>query len=226
MDKSIAIIPARGGSTRIKNKNIKSFHGSPIISYSILTAIKSNLFSHIYVITDSSEIAKVAKDFGAECPFFLPPKIAENDTGLTNVLLYAIKQMKIKEKYLCCLLATAPMIQIKDLIKGFNLISKQGAHSCCSVSEFSFPVLRSMHINEKGQLQMNWPEYEFVSSNNLRKNYQDAGQFYWLNIKSFFDKKTILGDSVPIILPQYRVVDIDNIEDWERAELMFKLLNI
>ncbi len=222
----IAIIPARGGSTRIKDKNIKDFQGKPIIAYSIQNAIETGIFEHVYVITDSEKIANVAKSHGAECPFILPSEMAKNDTGLTKVLLYTINRMNITQEYICYLLATAPLVYKTDLVKGFEMISAAEIPSCFSVTPFSFPILRSLYIDDENKLKMNWPEYEFTPSNNLRESYHDAGQFYWLNVSKFIKNESIYKDAMPIILPNYRVVDIDTLEDWERAKLTFKLIHL
>jgi len=94
MDKCVAIIPARGGSKRIPRKNIKPFHGKPLIAYSIETALKSKLFDQIIVSTDDEEIADVAKKYGAEVPFIRPKNLADDFTGTADVINHALEWLQ------------------------------------------------------------------------------------------------------------------------------------
>ena len=119
---NIAIIPARGGSRRIPSKNIKKFLGKPIISYSITTAINSGLFDRVIVSTDNNSIAEIANEYGAETPFLRPERLSDDFTGTHDVVGHAVKWLEDsgeKFDYACCIYATAPLIQIKDLLKGF-----------------------------------------------------------------------------------------------------------
>jgi pseudaminic acid cytidylyltransferase len=225
--KNIAIIPARIGSKRIPKKNIRLFHGKPMIEYSIKTAIESGLFSKVIVSTDSDEIAEVAVKAGAEVPFSRPEEYADDHTPLFAVIEHAIKWYQGKEefKYACCILATAPFIRVSDLKKGYELIEKERVGSVFSVTSFPFPIFRALKINDKKQLEMFWPEHELTRSNDLPEAYHDAGQFYWLNTNDFLATKKIYSkDAMPVILPRYLVQDIDTLEDWDRAELMYTLV--
>ena len=122
--KSIAIITARGGSKRIKNKNIINFYGKPIISYSILAAKKSKLFDKIYICTDSKKIKKVSTRYGAKFISYRLKKLSDDHTGTYDVIKNFIKKNKIRSKYICCIYPTAPLMQPTDLKKGLNLLKK------------------------------------------------------------------------------------------------------
>ena len=225
---NIAIIPARGGSKRIPDKNIKHFAGKPIIAYSIEAAQQSGVFDKIIVSTDSEKIANTALQYGADIPFIRPLEIADDHTPTAPVILHALDQLKkqgIISQYTCCIYATAPFCQPQYIQEGFKLISQKKASSAFSVTTFAFPILRSLKINNGGNLEMNWPEYELTRSNDLPEAYHDAGQFYWLNTDIFLKTEKLYNkDALPVILPRYLVQDIDTKEDWKTAEYMYQVL--
>ena len=225
--KAIAIIPARGGSKRIPRKNIKLFHGKPLIAYSIEVALKSNLFDKVIVSTDDEEIGKVAIDYGAVVPFLRPKELSDDFTGTGTVVNHALEYLKsIGENYdfVCTIYATAPFLDEKYLIEGFEKLKNSNAKNAFSSTSMPFPIQRTFKITNDERCQMFFPEHFQTRSQDLEEAYQDAGQFYWtnLNIKS---TEIIFGtDSIPIILPRYLVQDIDNIEDWLRAEIMYEVI--
>ena len=224
----IALIPARGGSKRIPNKNIRLFVGQPIIAYSIRAAQETGLFDRIIVSTDSQEIARISKEHGAEIPFIRPTELADDFTGTDEVVLHAIswfQNQTITVKYICCIYATAPFIQPEYIKKGFELLREEQATSCFTVTTFPFPIFRALKINEEGKLQMVYPKYLHTRSQDLPITYHDAGQFYWADVEKYvIEKRFYSENAVPIIIPRYLVQDIDTVEDWKRAELMYKVL--
>jgi len=226
----VAIIPARGGSKRIPNKNIKSFAGQPIISYSIKAAQATDLFDKIIVSTDSEEIAEVAKACGAEVPFIRPAELADDFTGTIPVLLHALNWLNnygYTADYFCSILATAPFIKPAYIKKGLDLIKGKNAATTFAVTTFPYPIFRALKIDEGSGVKMFWPEHENSRSNDLPEAYHDAGQFYWGNTKKFMKKKTFFSsDSVPLVIPRYLVQDIDTPEDWETAEKMYSVLQM
>ena len=224
---NIAIIPARGGSKRIPNKNIKHFAGKPIIAYSIEAAKASGIFDKILVSTDSERIAQTAKEFGAEVPFMRPIQLSDDFTPTAPVLLHALKWLEKKRmhaKFACCIYATAPFVKPEYIKKGFNLIVSNKASCAFSVTSFPFSIFRALNIKESGCLEMFWPEHENTRSNDLPKAYHDAGQFYWLDTNKFFQIKKVYGNTaLPIIIPRFLVHDIDTHEDWQTAEVMYEV---
>ncbi|HHB51615.1 MAG TPA: pseudaminic acid cytidylyltransferase [Saprospiraceae bacterium] len=227
MGKAIAVIPARGGSKRIPRKNIKDFYGKPLISYSIEVALKSKLFDKVIVTTDDEEIAMIAKKYGAEVPFLRPKALSDDLAGTQDVINHAIEYLKEKNEffdYVCTVYATAPLLQKQYLIEGFEKLQDSDAVNAFSATSMPFPIQRTFKINTNERCEMFTPEHFKTRSQDLEEAYQDAGQFYWKKL----DKKSneiIFGkDSIPIILPRYLVQDIDTVEDWERAEIMYKVL--
>jgi pseudaminic acid cytidylyltransferase len=227
MDKCIAIIPARGGSKRIPRKNIKDFHGKPLIAYSIETAVNSNLFEKVIVSTDDEEIAKVAREYGANVPFIRPSELSDDYTGTGDVVNHAIEFLKNNGEeydYICTIYATAPMLQTKFLIEGYKKLSQADAHMAFSVTSMPFPIQRTFKITSNNRCQMFTPEHFTTRSQDLEEAFQDAGQFYWEKTSNQFIDIPFGKDSIPIVIPRYLVQDIDTLEDWERAEKLYKII--
>jgi pseudaminic acid cytidylyltransferase len=223
----IAIIPARGGSKRIPRKNIKNFCGKPLIAYSIEAAKKSGLFNKIIVSTDDEEIAVTAQSFGADI-LKRPKELADDFTGTGAVVEHAINFLREHGEiyqYVCTIYATAPMLQTKYLIEGFEKLKNSDAVTVFSCTSMPFPIQRTFKITDTGRCEMFWPENFYKRSQDLEEAYQDAGQFYWQNLDIKAKDIPFGADSIPIVLPRYLVQDIDTFEDWKRAELMYKILN-
>jgi N-acylneuraminate cytidylyltransferase len=228
MAKAVAIIPARGGSKRIPRKNIKDFHGRPLIAYSIQTALESKLFDRVIVTTDDAEIAAVAEKYGAEVPFIRPKELADDFSGTQDVIDHALKWLQEHGEhydFACTIYATAPLLQSKYLIEGYNALKNSTAVNAFSATSMPFPIQRTFKINSDGRCEMFWPEYYMTRSQDLEEAYQDAGQFYWSKQGQKSDEVMFGEDSIPIILPRHLVQDIDTLEDWNRAEYMYKSIN-
>jgi N-acylneuraminate cytidylyltransferase len=225
----LAVIPARGGSKRIPRKNIKEFCGKPIIAWSIQAALESRCFDRVIVSTDDKEIAEVARNNGAEVPFMRPPELSNDFTPTIPVISHAISWFRdngISFKHVCCIYATAPFVAADDIKRGLEAVENcSHCDYALSITSYPYPIQRAVRITKEKRLAMLTPEYFNSRSQDLEEVYHDAGQFYWgitnawVNENPFFTDKT-----VPIIVPRHRVQDIDTVEDWIRAELMFKVL--
>lgn len=224
----IAVIPARGGSKRIPRKNIKLFCGKPMIAWSIDAALQSACFDRIIVSTDDDEIADVARTSGAEVPFLRPRELSDDYTGTIPVIAHAISWQAAHggmPSSVCCIYATAPFVRSKNLQDGLSLLETTGSDYAFSVTSYAFPIQRAIRIDETGHVAMFNPEHFNTRSQDLIEAYHDAGQFYWGRAEAWLAQKAIFSPaSVPVILPRYRVQDIDTQEDWDRAEWMFKAL--
>lgn len=227
--KILAIIPARGGSKRIPRKNTRDFLGKPIIAYSIEVALKSGLFDEVMVSTDDQEIADIAIKYGAKVPFFRSEKNSDNHSTTVDVIEEVLLEYKKNGKeydYSCCLYPTAPFITPERLKEAVQLLEKSSADSVVSVTSFSFPIWRSFKIDNGGLVKMNWPENMHVRSQDLPPAYHDCGQFYCLDVKRFLvQKKLFTENTLPVIISEIEVQDIDNEEDWQMAEIKYKYLH-
>ena len=224
----IAVIPARGGSKRIPRKNIKDFCGKPMIAWSIEAAKTSGLFDHIIVSTDDAEIAEVAKQWGAEVPFMRPDELSNDYAGTTEVIAHAT-QWALDQGFdvdaVCCIYATAPFIQVEDLKRGWDALKSGDWAYAFTVTDFASSIFRSFKQNSEGGLEMFFPEYFSTRSQDLPTALHDAGQFYWGRPSAWIGNKRIFDrHSVPVIIPRWRVQDIDTQDDWKRAELIFNQL--
>lgn len=222
----LCVIPARGGSKRIPAKNIRSFAGRPIIAYSIEAALESKLFERVIVSTDDQDIADIAISLGAEVPFVRPPELSDDYATTGDVVKHCVNwclENEIPVSYVCCLYATAPFVKSEYLREGYERLIATDSSYAFSVTSFPFPVQRAIRINADGRVEAIWPENVFKRSQDLEEAFHDAGQFYWGKAEAFLDDEVIFSSvSVPVLLPRYLVQDIDTIEDWRRAELMYE----
>lgn len=188
---AIAIIPARGGSTRIPDKNWKEFHGRPIIEYSIKTARSSGLFDQIVVSTDHRCIAEVAENMDAMV-LWRPMVFSHDHVGTQSVASFTINQFRDWPQYACCIYATAPLMEPADLQKGFALLRSNEA-----LHDFAMAV----------------------GTEPLR----DAGQWYWGTAAAFKENRPLVSPrTIMVPIPEERVCDINTMDDWHKAELMYK----
>ena len=223
----ICIIPARGGSKRIKNKNIKQFHNKPLIYYSIRNALKARIFKDVYVSTDSKQIKKISINYGAKVPYLRPKRLSDDKTIVKDVLLDFIKNLEKNEKidFFCCLYPTAPLIDFKDLKSAHRKFLKSNADALISISKYNNHPLRSFKLLKNKYLTFKFPKYQRENSQNLEKLYQDAGAFYFYKKREFFKlrKQLIPKKTIPFLLKQSKVVDIDEIDDLNFAKKLFIL---
>ncbi len=227
MGKTVAIIPARGGSRRIPRKNIKPFHGKPLIAHSIEKAKKTNLFDRIVVSTDDEEIAEIARNYGAEVPFMRDRKLSDDHTTATDVIEQVLQKLEAEGEeieYACAIYATAPLLQPQYLIEGFEKLKNSDAIYTFSAASMPFPIQRTFKIDKKGRSIMFWPENFNTRSQDLEEAYQDAGQFYWQKRRAGNPPFRFAEYAIPVLIPRYLVQDIDTPEDWEQAELMYEVI--
>ena len=224
---NIAIIPARGGSKRIPRKNIRNFLGKPIIAYSIEVAIESNLFDDIIVSTDDLEIAKIAKDYGAQVPFFRSEINSSDFASTFDVIEEVINEEHLKNKVyenICCIYPATPLIRSSYLSKGYELLINGSWNYVFSAVKVNSPPERYFELDSNRKVEMLNPEYEILRSQDFTTKYHDAGQFYWGKKYAWATEIPILsGGSTILELEMDQAIDMDNLEDWYYAEKLFKL---
>ena len=217
---NIAIIIARLGSKRIKNKNIKFFFGKPVIAYSIINALNSKIFNRVIVSTESKKISNISKFFGAEVPFKRPKKLADNKTSTICVIQHAIKKLSLKNIYIniCCIYPVAPLLSTKLLIKSYRKFKKLNADFLIPVLKREKTSKRFFYINNKGFLRETKIKKKFL--------YQDAGQFYWGTNKSFSKyNSSFEGDSVPLNITKKNGIDVNTYKDWKQLAKLYNSRN-
>ena len=222
---NLAIIPARGGSRRIPRKNIKTFCGKPMLAWPIEAAAASGLFDHVIVSTDDAEIADVARASGAVVPFVRPAALSDDHAGTTDVVAHAVR-WALEEGWAvetaCCIYATAPFVTAADLRRGLQALESGDWRFAFAATNFAAPVFRAFTRRDDGGVGMLFPEHFGTRSQDLPTALHDAGQFYWGRPSAWTDGQPIFHRrSVPVIIPRWRVQDIDDADDWIRAEMMF-----
>lgn len=226
--KKLAIITARGGSKRIPRKNIKPFLGKPIIAYSIEAALKSCLFDEVMVSTDDQEIAEIAKNYGAKVPFFRSETTSNDYATTVDVLLEVLETYEKRGEAFdvaCCLYPTAPFITADRLREGMSLLEGSDCDVVLPVVAFSYPPKRGLVIRD-GHLIFEYPEYLNTRSQDIETSYHDVGQFYLFRVQNFKRNRSLmLGNVLPLQIPETEVQDIDNETDWQLAEMKFRLLH-
>ena len=225
----LCVIPARGGSKRIPRKNIREFCGKPMIAWSIKAAQASGCFDQIIVSTDDAAIAEVARKLGAEVPFMRPVKLADDFAGTTPVIAHAVQWHQDHGQELtavCCLYATAPFVEPVDIKRGLDLLDQTAVDRFVfTATDYGSPIQRALRIDlASGIAQMRQPEQFSESSQDIEPAFHDAGQFYWGRPQAWLHSENLFEGSKPLLLPRWRVQDIDTEDDWTRAELMKRAL--
>ena len=221
MEKIVAIIPARGGSKRIKGKNIKKFKGQPAISATIKKLKKSKIFSRIIVSTDNKKIMKISKKAGAETPFARPKNLSNDHVSDFPVIIHCIKFLNSKNykfNYICCIYPVNPFLKISDLKKGLAKVKKKRIGFIFSAVKYQFPFFRSFIFSKK-KIKMIFKKYYKKRSQDLKEIFCDAGQFYWGSKYTWLREKMRFSSSSDIVaIPKWRYHDIDTKDDWKKAE--------
>lgn len=223
---NLCVIPARGGSKRIPRKNIKLFMGKPIMAYSIEAALESGIFEEVMVSTDDLEFAEVARQYGAQVPFMRSESTSNDYAGTEDVLFEVINKYKNLGKVfdnICCLYSTAPFVTPERLKEAYALLGDE-VDAAFTVVQYSYPIQRCLRVNGEKHIEMKFPEYYDARTQDLEPIYHDAGQFYFVKAKTFEAENTLwCKRSVPLILSELEVQDLDTLTDWQLAEMKYKL---
>jgi pseudaminic acid cytidylyltransferase len=222
---NIAIIPARIGSKRVKKKNIKLFNNQPIIKKTFEIIKKSKIFDEIVLSSDSDKILNLGKKIGFTKLIKRPKKLSDDYVGTNEVIVHAIKVLKkeINISNVCCVYPCNPFLQISDLKKAFKLIKNNQKSFFFSISNYSHPIERAFILNKKNNRIKNINnKFLKYRTQDITSKYFDVGQFYLASKEIWLRKK--IKNKTGIIIPNWRALDIDTIEDWKKAELFYKFL--
>lgn len=218
----ICIIPARGGSKRIPRKNIKEFHGRPMIGWPISAALESGLFDQVIVSTDDRRIAEIAQNEGAQTPFIRPPELSTDQAATRPVMQHAISMLNCKHADICCVYPTAAFLSGKVLRQAYQYFKDTNSDFVFSAATYPAPIQRSFRILSDGSAERMYPQNRWTRSQKLETAYHDAGQFYWGKGQAFMTNvDSVSPNGRPFLLSRDRAQDIDTPEDWALAELIF-----
>lgn len=224
--KILAVIPARAGSKRIPNKNIRNFLGKPLIAYAIEQARQSPIVGRVIVDTDSPKIAAIAKKYGAEAPFLRPARLATDTAGANDALLHLLLRLKNEEKYLpdyvLYLQPPSPLRELKDISDCWDLMKKTDVDTVLTICP-THP--RLYYLDEKQNIILaNGSEKQSTNVQQWRPAYILNGCFVYLVKTAAFlrEKNIITPNTKAVICEKWRSVDLDLPEDWALAELLYK----
>lgn len=224
-ERTVAIVPARGGSKRIPRKNIKDFLGKPMIAYALDTLRDSGLFDDIVVSTDDDEIAEVSRRHGADVPFRRPAHLSDDEASTDAVLLHAVAECRRllgPMRLGCCVYPTSPFLTVEDLAEGRELLLAHEATSAFPVVRYDFPIEQAF-VLEGARARAKWPDRMAVRSQDLTPHYHDAGMFYWFDVGKYVRAGDLFcDDNVVFVIAADRCQDINTPEDWTRAELKYR----
>lgn len=224
---NICIIPARGGSKRIPRKNIKDFFGKPMLAYPIETALQSGLFSKVVVSTDDAEIADIAQEYSAEV-IERPAELADDFAGTAPVIKHAINFLAEQgEVYqnLSFIYPCTPLITPEILQEAYANWQESEADGCMAICEFPAAPQRGLIITDNQRLESLYPENRGVRTQDLPSVYYDAGQFYFAKTQEYLAGFAMHSNRThPYLLPRHLAQDIDTPEDWQQAELIYRLI--
>ena len=222
---TICIIPARSGSKRIKNKNIKIFFGKPLIYYSIKLAIKSKIFDQIIVSTDSEKIKKIALKFGASVPFLRSKKNSDDNTPINDVLLEVIKKLNIKDQYIFCIYPTAPLLKVNHLKIAYKKINNK-YDQIVAITKYTSPIQRALKKTKKNMLKFLYPKFKFYRSQDLENMYYDSGTFAVYKCSKLFNYRKNQNLKIGYVeIDKYSSVDINNQDDLNFAKKLYRIIN-
>ena len=224
--KILAIIPARAGSKRIPRKNIRLFHGKPLIAYTIEQALACPMIDRVIVDTDSNEIKTVAEKYGAEVPFLRPPKLARDNSKVVDSIIYMLNRLREEQHYmptyLMILQTTSPLREKEDIEKCWNVMQEGGATTVLTVCP-THPRLYHVKPNKDAVL-VNGFEGRSTNMQAWPEAYILNGCFVYI-VKTnalLKERRIITKKTKAVICPKWRSIDLDHPEDWVMAEFLYK----
>lgn len=216
---AICVIPAKGTSKRIPGKNIREFHGQPIINYTIAAALDSGCFDEVVVSTRDGETVEIAINAGAEV-FFRAPETETDDAPMIDCVNEVLS--KRDADYVCMAYPCAPFINPARIRSAFEFVQSGEYDSV-------FPVYRAEPpertlIRRRDWFISRYPEYDNVNSDRFPHSYHIAGQFFVCDAEMVRVFETVmLPRCWGIEVPRWEAVDIDTEEDWRYAEMLWGL---
>jgi N-acylneuraminate cytidylyltransferase len=225
--KKLAVIPARGGSKRLPGKNIRDFAGKPMLAWSVEAALESGLFDTVMVSTDSEEIAEVARAAGASVPFLRSAETADDHAIIIDVMAEVVDRYEADGQRfdrLCCILATAPLLQPSTLRHAADLMGREDFDTVFPVVAFHYPIQRALRRDDEGRTAMFQPEHYASRSQDLEPAFHDAALFYWMTREVCVAKQSVFaGRAGSFVIDAMEAQDIDTLGDWRMAELKMQL---
>ena len=224
--KCLCIIPARGGSKGVLNKNIIDINGQPLISYAIRSAYSSNLFERVIVSTDSFEISKVAKKYKAELPFVRPTDLATDDAKVDDVIVHALKHVEKYDKkydYVCLLQPTSPLLDVDDIQKAVCLLLEKNADMVISVGKSPIKTCWARELPKDLSMKAFADGVYGTNKQCFEDTYFLNGAFYIGKWDIFYNKKNYYEqDTYAYKMSYEKSIDIDTYDDIKLVKYFLK----
>lgn len=222
----LAIIPARGGSKGIPNKNITNLCGKPLIAYSILAAQASQYIDDIIVSTDSEQIRDTSVEYGASVPFLRPAALASDTSKTIDCMIYTINELKKQGQHYDCIVLLQPTQPIRKegmVDEAISLLLDSTEDSLVSVTAVTEHPILMRTITKEGTLKSLLPMSSTVRRQDFPNVYRVNGSIYINRINSHFNSSTSLNDNLlPYFMEESYSVDIDSYEDLKKAETILQ----
>lgn len=223
----LAIIPARSGSTRIRNKNVIDFCGRPMVSYPLAAARASGLFDSIHVSTDSEGYAEIVRELGYAVDFLRDAAHSGNNVGVIDVLRWVVRTYAERGQVfddVCMIYATAALVEGEDLRRGHAQFVEHGRTApLLAVTSFPAPVQRALAVSGEGVLEPMFPDTWELHSQTLESAYHDAGAFFMITAQRLLaDDVAVYTGMLPCVIPRHHSADIDEPEDLAFAEHLYR----
>ncbi len=224
----LAVIPARGGSKSIPNKNIVEVSGKPLIAWTIEASLKSKSIDRLIVSTDSKQIAEVATDYGAEVPFERPDELAADDTPGIEPIIHAAhwleENAEYRSEYVMCLSPTTPLRTAADIDTSIEMIRDKDIDAVVSV------VLAKHHPNWMKLIDPHGFMSSYIIKEELIDRRQDLPSVYALNGSIYLAKRELLlgektwytAKTYAYVMPEERSIDVDNPWDLKLVNLILR----
>lgn len=222
MRKTVAIIPARGGSKRIPRKNIKDFLGHPILGHVITLLKETRIFDQVIVSTDDSEIKTIANEYGADEIVDRPLSLADDLTPTQPVIQHAIKAMKVADAIICCIYPCTPLLTKKTILSCVEQVRRRPEKFSFPVLEYKHPIQRSFTLEHANQLVLTDPEHELSRTQDLTTHFHDSGSIYCALGNVWLSEKRIHSTATGVVVDYLEAIDIDTEADWQLAEYIYR----
>jgi CMP-N,N'-diacetyllegionaminic acid synthase len=230
MENVLAVIPARSGSKGIPNKNLRELAGKPLLAYTAEAARTAGVFDRIVLTTDSEEIAELGRSVGLETPFVRPKELAKDDTPMLPVLQHAVSVLENegwKPQIVVLLQPSSPLRKPNHIKDALEMLEREDCDSVVSVIEIPhvFSPQKALRL-EDGFIRF-WSEEagSITRRQQLETAYAREGTVYAVKRDVLMEKNSIYGDRcLPLVLPAEESLNLDTLDDWDRAEKKLKTL--
>jgi len=221
-NRTLGLIPARGGSKRVHNKNIRNVAGKPLLAHTIEQANDAAVLEETIVSTDDDRIAEVAQQYGGDIPFSRPEELATDTASSSSVVTHALDWFEERGKEfdaVCLLQVTSPLRMSADIDRGIKALYESNAETLVSVTEYTEPPQYALHETDDGFLEEHFePELlfddEYVREQDLSELLYPNGALFAADVGVWRQEETFYTDRTqPLRMPPERSIQID--EEWE-----------